>query len=682
MPGKYVEQLLRESEEKYRSLFENMPNGIALCRIILDKNNKPADFEYIEVNDAFEKLTGLKKADTEGKKVTELIPGIKESEPDLLGICGKVALTGEGTKFEIYFEPLKMWLSISAYCPMKGYFAAIFDNITWRKRAEESLMESEEKFRNLAEQSPNMIFIFRRGIIVYANKRCEEITGFKKEYFYSPGFNFQSLTLPEQAKLITENFNRQLRGENVMPFEFAVTGKEGNRIDVILTPKVIKYGGEDSILGIITDVTEIKRAEEELHESSLYARSLIETCIDDSLVTISREGKIMDANKATEQVTGVSREHLVGSDFSNYFTEPEKAREGYEKVLSEGVVKDYQLSISHTSGRTTDVIYNATVYKNNAGEVLGAIAAARDITRLKELQKQATHAAEVVAAERARAEEAEKSKAELEKRANELEEQRIATLNLLEEIQEAKQNLNKSYEELKSLDKFKDEFINISAHELKTPLTPIIGYIDLILGDKKSKMDELEREQLHICLRNAVRLKNLVGDITDISKLETKAMKFNMKPVKVEDIINGVTQDLMPDAEKKQINIAANIPPDLPLINADPERLTQALSNLVENAIKFTDKGGVTISAEKQKNEILVKVEDTGIGIAKKSRDKLFTKFFQADMSPSRRVQGTGLGLVICKEIIESHGGKVRVEIKGLGKGSVFSFTLPADEEI
>jgi len=682
MPGKYVEQLLRESEEKYRSLFENMPNGIALCRIILDKNNKPADFEYIEVNDAFEKLTGLKKADTEGKKVTELIPGIKESEPDLLGICGKVALTGEGTKFEIYFEPLKMWLSISAYCPMKGYFAAIFDNITWRKRAEESLMESEEKFRNLAEQSPNMIFIFRRGIIVYANKRCEEITGFKKEYFYSPGFNFQSLTLPEQAKLITENFNRQLRRENVMPFEIAVTGKDGNRIDVILTPKVIKYDGEDSILGIITDVTEIKRAEEELRESSLYARSLIETCIDDSLVTISREGKIMDANKATEQVTGVSREHLVGSDFSNYFTEPEKAREGYEKVLSEGVVKDYQLSISHTSGRTTDVIYNATVYKNNAGEVLGVIAAARDITRLKELQKQATHAAEVVAAERARAEEAEKSKAELEKRANELEEQRIATLTLLEEIQEAKQNLNKSYEELKSLDKFKDEFINISAHELKTPLTPIIGYIDLMLGDKKSKMDELEREQLHICLRNAVRLKNLVGDITDISKLETKAMKFNMKPVKVEDIINGVTQDLMPDAEKKQINIAANIPPDLPLINADPERLTQALSNLVENAIKFTDKGGVTISAEKQKNEILVKVEDTGIGIAKKSRDKLFTKFFQADMSPSRRVQGTGLGLVICKEIIESHGGKVRVEIKGLGKGSVFSFTLPADEEI
>ncbi|ODS35980.1 hypothetical protein BEH94_06955 [Candidatus Altiarchaeales archaeon WOR_SM1_SCG] len=681
MPGKYVEQLLRESEEKYRSLFENMPNGIALCRIILDKNNKPADFEYIEVNDAFEKLTGLKKADTEGKKVTELIPGIKESEPDLLGICGKVALTGEGTKFEIYFEPLKMWLSISAYCPMKGYFAAIFDNITWRKRAEESLMESEEKFRNLAEQSPNMIFIFRRGIIVYANKRCEEITGFKKEYFYSPGFNFQSLTLPEQAKLITENFNRQLRGENVMPFEFAVTGKEGNRIDVILTPKVIKYGGEDSILGIITDVTELKRAEEELHESSLYARSLIEASID-PLITIGREGKIMDVNKATEQVTGVSREHLVGSDFSDYFTETEKARGVYEKVLSEGVVTDYSLSIRHTSGRTTDVRCNATVYKNNAGEVLGVFAAARDITRLKELQEQATQAAEVVAAERARAEEAEKSKAELEKRANELEEQRIATLTLLEEIQEAKQNLNKSYEELKSMDKFKDEFINISAHELKTPLTPIIGYIDLMLGDKKSKMDELEREQLEICFRNAVRLKNLVGDITDVSKLETKAMKFNMKPVKVEDIINGVTQDLMPDAEKKQINIAANIQLNLPLINADPERLTQALSNLVENAIKFTDKGGVTISAEKQKNEILVKVEDTGIGIAKKSRDKLFTKFFQADMSPSRRVQGTGLGLVICKEIIESHGGKVRVEIKGLGKGSVFSFTLPADEEI
>ena len=138
---KQAEVALRESEEKYRSLFENMLNGFAYCKILLDENNHPIDFVYLEVNDAFERLTGLKKEDVVGKRVTEAIPSIKDTHPELFDIYGKVALTGKETQFEIYFESLEIWLSISVYSARKGYFVAVFENITQRKQAEESLQK-------------------------------------------------------------------------------------------------------------------------------------------------------------------------------------------------------------------------------------------------------------------------------------------------------------------------------------------------------------------------------------------------------------------------------------------------------------------------------------------------------------------------------------------------------------
>ncbi len=135
---KRAEDEIGKSEEKYRSLFANMLNGFAYCKILTDENNRPIDFIYLEINDAFERLTGLRKEDVIGKKVTEAIPGTKESHPELFSIYGKVALTGEPTKFDIYFKPLKIWLTISVYSPQRGYFIAVFEVLTKFKRAEEN----------------------------------------------------------------------------------------------------------------------------------------------------------------------------------------------------------------------------------------------------------------------------------------------------------------------------------------------------------------------------------------------------------------------------------------------------------------------------------------------------------------------------------------------------------------
>lgn len=137
---KQAEQALRESEEKYRSLFTNMSLGYAYCEMVFDKNNQPNDFIYIEVNDSFEKLTGLKRTGVIGKRVTEVIPSINETHPEIIPTYGKVVQTGEPTAFEVFFQPLQIWLSIVVYRPKIGYFVAIFENITEHKEAEETLL--------------------------------------------------------------------------------------------------------------------------------------------------------------------------------------------------------------------------------------------------------------------------------------------------------------------------------------------------------------------------------------------------------------------------------------------------------------------------------------------------------------------------------------------------------------
>ncbi|MBI5184549.1 MAG: HAMP domain-containing protein [Nitrospinae bacterium] len=146
---KLAEDILRKSEAKYRSLFDNMLNGFAYCKILLDENNRPVDFVYLEANNSFERITGLKKEDIMGKRVTEAIPGIEEAHPELFDIYGKTALTGIGGKFDIYFKPLKIWLAVSVYSSQKEYFVAVFEDITWRKKAEESERQNREKMAHL-----------------------------------------------------------------------------------------------------------------------------------------------------------------------------------------------------------------------------------------------------------------------------------------------------------------------------------------------------------------------------------------------------------------------------------------------------------------------------------------------------------------------------------------------------
>ncbi len=248
---------------------------------------------------------------------------------------------------------------------------------TGTKRLEEELRKASSYARSLLEASLDpLVTISPEGKITDVNEATVKVTGISRERLIGTDFSTY-FTEPEKAN---EGYRQVFKEGFVTDYPLTIRHASGKLTHVLYNASVYK-DTEGSILGVFAaarDVTEQRQA-------SQYARSLLEASLD-PLVTISPEGKITDVNRATESVTGLSREQLIGSDFADYFTEPQKAREGYRKVISEGFVKDYPLTVCHTSGQLTDVLYNATVYLSDTGKPLGVFAAARDVTERKKAE--------------------------------------------------------------------------------------------------------------------------------------------------------------------------------------------------------------------------------------------------------------------------------------------------------
>jgi len=275
---KIAEQKLKESEEKYRLLFENMNTAFAYHEVIVDENGKPIDYRYIEANSQFEKLTGLKVSDIIGKTVTEILPGIENDPADWIGRYGNVALTGEPLAAENYAEPLDRWYKVSGYSPKKGFFAVTFSDITDRKRNEKKIKESEEKYRHLYENSPfSIVLLNYEGKIIDMNTQTTELFGYEKEDLIDQNYLTLTGIYPSDTKprlrLIEELLSEGEPSSPIMkPQLIKIFNKEKKPLWVESELSTIKIGGEIVIQAIIQDVTEKKIAEEKLRDSERILR--------------------------------------------------------------------------------------------------------------------------------------------------------------------------------------------------------------------------------------------------------------------------------------------------------------------------------------------------------------------------------------------------------------------------
>jgi PAS domain S-box-containing protein len=438
---------------------------------------------------------------------------------------------------------------------------------------------------------------------------------------------------------------------------------------------------------------ETKQKAIELRETSLYGRSLIEASLD-PLVTISIDGKIMDVNAATENVTGVEREKLIGSDFCQYFTDPENAQRGYQEVFSKGFVTDYELAIQHTSGKITDVVYNASIYYDSNSDIAGIFAAARDITdkkiaeqKMQEQQAQLQQSnAELQAFTeelRGQSEEMRSQNEELRSSQEELRAQQEETLlknQLLEtqskQLEEFIAEGQAKADELKRSNQYKSEFLANMSHELRTPLNSILILSKSLAENEERNLNDDQIESASVISESGTQLLTLINDILDLSKIEAGKLELSKEIFPLTEMMTYLRRIFLPQSEKKQlqfnIEIAHNVPES---IYTDRQRLTQILTNLLTNAIKFTDSGSISLLFSKFNEHLKITVADTGIGIPTEKLDHIFGAFQQLDGSTSRKYGGSGLGLAISRNLAQLLGGEISVTSE-VGIGSQFIVDL------
>jgi PAS domain S-box-containing protein len=506
------------------------------------------------------------------------------------------------------------------------FLSSIARDISELKRSQKATEAERQRFNDVLEMLPAYLILLTPDHHVrFANRFFRERfgeSGGRRCFEYLFGRNEPCEVCESYTPLKTQASHN-----------WKWTGPDGRNYDVFDFP-LTDTDGSSLILEMGIDVTEQKQAEEALMASSRYVRSLIEASLD-PLVTISADGKVTDVNRATELVTGVSREKLIGSDFSMYFTEPEKAREGYETVFSKGSVRDYPLAIRHTSGVFTDVLYNATIYKNEAGEVQGVFAAARDISEQKKTEKALRNA-----------------------------EDRLRQMQKMEALGTLAGGI---------------------AHDFNNILMPILINTELALFDVAPESPVANSLQLVLSAAN--RGKEMVKQITTFSRMRVR----EHTPVKIATVVKEALT-FINSSLPKHIEIRDEIRAESSMVAADPTQIQQILMNLCGNAADaMRENGGVLQVALEEMfvSESMVSMEpglrvgpyvkltvsDTGTGISPDVMEKVFDPFF----TTKDPAGGTGMGLPMVHGIVKSHGGVVTA-LSEVGKGSVFTVYLPRVE--
>jgi PAS domain S-box-containing protein len=632
---KRAEAALKEREERYRAVVESAAEAI----ISADSRGEIAAW-----NPGAQAIFGYAPEEALGKPVKMLMPerygAAHEEALQHLLTGGKPRLRGQtleldGRRKDGGEFPLE--LSLAAWeAGGEKFYTALIRDVTARKKAQEEVELLRQQFELILNCAGEGIYgVDLKGRTTFANPAAARMVGWeaaellgRRHHALAHHSRVDGTSYPETECPIYA----VLRDGKVRRVESEVFWrKDGSSFPVEYTATPM-HDEKGELLGaavVFKDITERKLAEEKIKSVSAYARSLIEASLD-PLVTISPAGKITDVNQATEEATGIPRTRLIGSDFSDYFTEPERAREGYQKVLTDGLVRDYPLALRHTSGSLMDVLYNATIYRNEAGETQGVFAAARDIT--------------------------ERKRAEAE----------IRQLN-----EELELRVQKRTAQLEAANKELESFAYSVSHDLRAPLRAIDGFSRILLEDCQAELDDQAKGYLARITAGSKRMGQLIDDILKLSRLSRAEMVF--KPINLTHLAREIAAEFKSAEPERQVefDIADNL-----TVAGDPRLVRVALANLLENAWKFTSRNPravIEVGSAEAGGEPWYFVRDNGAGFKMAYADKLFKPFHR--LHKDTEFPGTGIGLAIVHRIIQRHGGRIRVESRE-GQGTVFYFTF------
>lgn len=523
-----------------------------------------------------------------------------------------------------------------------------FQNTEKEKRADELIVANQElEFQNDEKEKRANEFIVANKELAFQNtekeKRANELIIANKELAFQNGEKEKRANelIIANKELAFQNTEKEKRAAELFianeELVFQTGEKEKRAAELVIADIAVAFQNKEK-----EKMEIVNRELEELSYSaklaSQYSLSLIEASRD-PLVTISTEGKITDMNQATVNITGMSREQLTGTDFFDYFTEPQKARDVYQDVFAKGFVIDSLLTLRHRDGKLTEVLFNGSVYKDDRGNVRGVVVVARDITVQRMFEN---------------------------------------------ELIEAKSNAELATHKAEESNKLKEAFLANMSHEIRTPMNAIIGFSDIL---SKCALGEHEKEFVRTIKSAGENLLTIINDILDISKIEASMMTFEEHIFSVNEMFASLNVMLLEKAKEKNLELTFSCDPDVPAhLLGDPTRLTQIIINLAGNAIKFTPKGKVAVSVKVKNNTgdallpeqtlLEFSIRDTGIGIPPDKLAHIFERFRQAESHTTRKYGGTGLGLSIAKQLVELQGGVLTVKSE-FKVGSEFSFCIP-----
>ena len=494
----------------------------------------------------------------------------------------------------------------------------------YRARAEEAHRRSEERFA-LAMRGANdglWDWDLATGCVHYS-PRWAEMLGYDVEDLEPTIDTFRDLLHPDDRERVLVLEDWYLSGESDRyQSEFRMCHQDGRYVDVLSRAFLVRddEGGPVRVVGTHVDISERKRAEETLREREAFLRTIIEHMPVDFFA--------IDKDLRYTMQSPISRE-AIGDVVGQRADELDVPRDLKAAWLDElrrafaGETVQGEYDVRMTTGDVRTFLSNVAPV-DVEGEIVSIIGTSLDIT--------------------------ERKRAALE-------------------LQEAK-------ERAEAADRLKSAFLATMSHELRTPLNSIIGFTGVLLQKLAGPLNGEQEKQMRMVQTSARHLLDLINDVLDISKIEAGQLEVSLDRFDLAQLIREMVEAARPMAEGKGLDLQAEIAPSVEEVRSDRRRVGQILTNLLSNAIKFTEVGRVRVGCVEAGSEIVIAVEDTGIGIAKEDLGKLFVPFQQIDTGLARKYEGTGLGLSICKRLSDKLGGRIDVESEP-GRGSVFTVRIP-----
>ncbi len=351
--------------------------------------------------------------------------------------------------------------------------------------------------------------------------------------------------------------------------------------------------------------------------------------------TIDINGIILDCNKAYTNYLGYLKEEILGMSIFDHVTDEsiDKMRNSFESWKKDGHVESREIKMKRKDGTIFSGLLSATNLYDCDGKLIGSNTVIKDITELCKARQ---------------------------------------------DLEASQKEIQDNLEKLKKTDDAKDEFLAMITHELKTPLVPIAGYADILLSEFLGTLTDPQKERIRIIKSSSETLLKLITELLDAQKIELGKLKLEMSSQDLSTIIENTITNVKPIADRHNIAITSELEKNV-YCYCDKDRITQVLTNLIFNSLDFCEDktGKISIKLNMDNMNAKIVVKDNGLGIEKQNLGKIFVKFYQVNTTTTREHGGTGLGLSVCKGIVENHGGKIWIESEGLNKGTEIHMILP-----